>query len=231
MLKAQVVPLAGEAIIMATVKTPEAPSKAPQAFAAAPKPSAPPVETPKAPVPVAVPETPKAETPKAETPKLEVAFLAEPAELIPDAEMIKATAPRNARSDEQVTMDLVVSDYHKRWIASGRKSKWADLAAAVVTSANGTRKRVVATYFVSPEAAPKLKTLANKAGQLLDVRIRYGTSILVTEDLAKRHGLPGTHVGREAVSFAVMDKSTRGQKSETAQAAIGQARPESKPSE
>jgi hypothetical protein len=137
------------------------------------------------------------ETPAPETAKLAVSFLAGPMTLADDDEMVDATAPRWARSEEQVAMDRIVKAYHDKWLGAGKPGPWAALVKA----------KCVATYFAQPDRVGDLKGYVNKAAKLHKVSIRYGTAVTVTEAMVKRYpNLTPEHVGQEAVSFAVKDK-------------------------
>lgn len=151
--------------------------------------------------PKTAPKTDEAsKTDAANTTGLSADFLSAPEILLDSPDLLKATAPRNARSDEQRAMDAVVATAHKTWIDAGKPDKWADLAA----------KRCVKSYFCEPAEAAKLKQYANRAAVLHNVRIRYGTSVTVTPEFrAKRPQVPEAYLGREIISFAVMDKVVR----------------------
>lgn len=139
-----------------------------------------------------------AEKPSEES-KLASSFLAAPLNLAPEAALIKASAPRNSRSDEQKAMDKVVADYHKVWVTTGKLTAWPALVSA----------KAVATYIVEPADVAKIRQYINRATALHNVRARYGTPVTVTPPMAKQYGMPDNFVGREVISFAVMDKRTR----------------------
>jgi hypothetical protein len=132
---------------------------------------------------------------KAKADAEELAFLGAPVILSP--ELVKETAPQNARNDRQVKMDETVKRLHEAWTNANGPSTWG---AAV-------NARVVATYFVEPEKAEDIKKLVTKAGRFHGVTIRWGTSFLATADLVKKHNLPESYTGREVLSFFV--KTTR----------------------
>lgn len=175
----------------------------------APAASAPAAKTPEVDrLPAAKRTDPKPDAPKVEDPKVkadaeakakadaeELAFLGAPVILSP--ELVKETAPQNARNDRQVKMDETVKRLHEAWTNANGPSTWG---AAV-------NAKVVATYFVEPEKAEDIKKLVTKAGRFHGVTIRWGTSFLATADLVKKHNLPENYTGREVLSFFV--KTTR----------------------
>jgi hypothetical protein len=128
----------------------------------------------------------------------ELDFIAQPFILSP--EMGKISAPQRARDDKQVKMDATVAKLHEKWVKAGRPSTWGAMVNA------GT----VATYFIAPENASAHKKLITRAAQIPDsgMRIRWGKSYPVTAQLAGKYNLPPEYVGREVVSFAVMDRRT-----------------------
>lgn len=132
---------------------------------------------------------------KAKADAEELAFLGSPVILSP--ELVKETAPQNARNDKQVKMDETVKRLHEAWSKANGPSTWG---AAV-------NAKVVATYFVEPEKAEDIKKLVTKAGRFHGVTIRWGTSFLATAEIVKRHNLPENYTGREVLSFFV--KTTR----------------------
>lgn len=143
----------------------------------------------------------------------ELEFISAPFILSP--EMGKASAPQRARDAAQLKMDETVNALHDTWVKAGRPSTWGAMVSA------GT----VATYFVNPEKVADHKRLITRATQLPDsgIRARWGKSYVVTEALAQRHNLPGDYVGREVVSFAIMDKRPRTTNGDTATAATSDA--------
>lgn len=145
---------------------------------------------------------------------LGTSFLSQPMNLAPEADLIKASAPRNTRSDEQKAMDKVVSDYHKKWIAEGKPTQWPTLAS----------KKCVATYVVEPSDVTKIKQYVNRATALHDVRARYGSQVTVTESMLKKYGMPDNYLGRQVVTFAIMDKRPRDVDPKVAAAAVEKAK-------
>ena len=186
-----------EATVMTTPTT--------QAKRAAPK--APEVKAPEA-------KAAEAKAAEAKTAGLDSEFLASPVILASvEPELLKATAPRNNRSDEQKSIDTVVANLHSAWVKAGKLTQWS----AMVNS------KCVATYFVEPAQAAKFKQYVNRAGDLHSRRIKYGTPIPVTEAIVKRYGLPDNYLGREIVSFAVMDKKVVTVDPEVRKAALAKA--------
>lgn len=121
--------------------------------------------------------------------------------LKPDTELLKVTAPRNQRSAEQIAMDATVKDFHSKWVKANRPSQWGAMASA----------GVVATFFSDPDKSAKLKQIINRAAGLHEVRIRWGTAFVLTPDFVGKQraagvAIPDTAIGKEAISFAVMDK-------------------------
>ena len=146
------------------------------------------------------PTDPKTTDPKATDPKpagFDLDFLSSPALL--STQLAKATAPAHERSESQKRIDDVVRRTHELWVASGRPAQWATCVS----------KHVVITYFTDPAQSADLKKLINKACLLHGVRVRYGASVIVSEALAKQYALPASFLGREVVSFTVMDKRKR----------------------
>lgn len=129
---------------------------------------------------------------------LSLDFLSEVVILVP-GELASEAAPQRARSEKQVKMDENVAKLHKAWKTAGQPSQWPKLVEA----------KVVATYFVEPNKSAELKRLVNRAVQFHGIRARWGTSFSATEKLVTQYGLPRDYIGREVVSFAVMDKRPR----------------------
>lgn len=115
------------------------------------------------------------------------------------AELADKAAPVRARSEKQAAMDGVVKKLHSAWKASDRPTTWEKLVAA----------NCVATYFVDPEKTADIHKLINRAATFHGVRVRMGTSFKATELMARKYNLPANYVGREVVSFAVLDKQER----------------------
>lgn len=194
-----------------------------------------PVAPQRTPVPPVAPTPPKpAETPavpmQSVAPKQEskpagfsAEFLAAPITLAGDSELAKITAPRNQRSEEQIAMDNTVKALHSKWVAAGRPSQWPVMAS----------KGCVATYPSKPENTAKLKQYINRGAALHDLAIKWGTTILVTEEFIRKQTargvqIPQQYLGCEMISFAVKDKRERKDNTATAEAATGQSRPESR---
>lgn len=161
----------------------------------APKPAAPKPAAPVNPAKTKAPETKTPETKPADG--IDLDFIGGVVMLAPA--LASESAPVRARSEKQTKMDEVVEKLHKAWKAGGTPSQWGKLVEA----------HLVATYFVNPKAAAELKRLINRAVAFHGVRARWGTPFLATEQLVTKHGLPKEFVGREVVSFAVMDKRPR----------------------
>lgn len=132
-------------------------------------------------------------------PTLDTDFLASPFTLDGDAELVKATQPQRERNAKQTQMDGVVAKAHARWVEVGKPSVWGKIVET----------KSALTYFVQPELAADLKKVIGRAGTFHGLRIRYGTSFLVTEGIVSKYNLPADYVGREVVSFAVMDRRPR----------------------
>ena len=177
--------------------------------------------TPPAPPAAPAPAAPKPTVPEQPKPVESKPTWDAPIFLADDAELIKATAPRNARNDEQRKMDDAVKSLHSKWVAAGRPSQWPVMVS----------KGCVATIPVEPQHAAKLKAVINRAATLHGVAPRWGTPVLVTEEFIRKQAargvvIPAHYLGREMVSFAVRDKRDRKTDTATAQAAVGQKRPE-----
>jgi len=158
------------------------PTRAPAAPAADVKP------TPNGTAPVAAPAKPE----------LAVDFISGGAFLL-TAELAGTTAPVRARNDKQRAMDTKVKELHAAWIKAGKPSTWDAMV----------KSQVVATYFTEPDKTAELHKLINRAVTFHTLRVRMGTPFRVTEAHIKRFGLPSQFLGREAVSFAVLDKRPR----------------------
>lgn len=121
------------------------------------------------------------------------------------AEMAAEAAPVRSRSEKQQAMDDVVAAAHKVWASAGKPSATWPLL---------TEKGCVKTYFSLPELSAGLKQLINRAASFHGYRVRWGTPYLVTEKLIKQMGarnvaIPADYVGREVISFAILDKRER----------------------
>jgi len=116
-------------------------------------------------------------------------------------ELAAESAPVRSRSDHQRAMDDVVDKLHKVWSTSDDKpTDWTKLVAA----------KCVATYFIEPEKVTELKKLITRAvGYHEGTRARFGTSFKATAELIRKYNLPEAYLGREVVSFAILDKRPR----------------------
>jgi len=159
-----------------------------------PAPSAAKPSAPAAPATDTKPTTPAA----AAKPELAVDFISDGAFLL-TAELAGTTAPVRARNDKQRAMDTKVKELHAAWVKAGKPSTWDAMVKA----------QVVATYFTEPDKTAELHKLINRAVTFHTLRVRMGTPFRVTEAHIKRFGLPPQFLGREAVSFAVLDKRPR----------------------
>lgn len=115
------------------------------------------------------------------------------------ADLAEQAAPQRSRNERQVKMDEIVGKLHKTWKAAGQPTTWPKMV----------EKNVVATYFVDPPKASDLKLLVNRAVSYHGVRVRWGTPFVATEKLVQTHKLPTEYIGREVISFAIMDKRPR----------------------
>ena len=115
------------------------------------------------------------------------------------AELADTSAPVRARSEKQTAMDKKVDELHKAWVKGGKPGTWAKMVEA----------HTVVTYFVEPDKSAELHKLVNRSVAFLGLRSRMGTSFLVTEKHTEKFNLPKQYVGREAISFAIMDKRPR----------------------
>lgn len=180
---------------------------------ATPQTSPTPVPTAPRVVPTPVPTAPAANPPAAPqsnvtAPKTDAAPTAPaaavslaPFVLVTDAEVLKATAPRNTRTKEQTDMDKTVKEFHTKWVKANRPSQWGAMASA----------GVVATFFSEPDKSAKLRQIVNRAAGLHEVRIRWGTAFTLTPDFVEKQrsagvAIPDSAIGKDAISFAVMDK-------------------------
>lgn len=150
-----------------------------------------------APAPAPAPKTEA--TAKVETPA--DGFAPAPASLLADEATLRKTAPRWQRKPEQLNMDNIVKQAHERWIKAGKPSQWGAMAA----------KGVVMTYFSDVDKSHALRQLVNRASALHEVRVRWGTSFILTEGFVKSQqargvDIPDSQIGKEVLSFAILDK-------------------------
>jgi hypothetical protein len=149
-------------------------------------------------------DEPKADEPKADEPKakangkaddLDMEFLATGAMMLA-SELAADTQPTRARNERQQVMDRKVKELHTAWTEKERPGTWDAMV----------RAGVVATYFTEPDKSAKLKSYVNKAASFHGVRVRWGTSFLVTRAHIEKFNLSEQYEGREAISFAILDK-------------------------
>lgn len=116
------------------------------------------------------------------------------------APLAATAAPKNKRSEVQAKMDAKVLEVHALWIKAGRPSVWG----------RQVESGCVVTYFLSPEAVSAREKLINKACAFHgNIRPKYGTQFVVTEELLSKFNLPAEYLGRKALSFTVVDKRER----------------------
>lgn len=130
--------------------------------------------------------------------ELDLDFLASGGVMLAEA-LVTETMPVRQRNERQMVMDTKVKALHEAWTAKGKVGDWNSLVKA----------GVVATYFLEPDKSAKFKGLVNKAATFHSVRVRYGSSFVVTEAHISRFGLKPEYLGREAISFAILDKKAR----------------------
>lgn len=114
-------------------------------------------------------------------------------------ELAAQAAPQRQRSDKQTAMDERCQVLHDAWEKAGKPSIWAKMVEG----------KAVATYFTEPQKSANLHKLIRRAADYLGYRVRWGTSFKATEVLIKKYNLPFEYLGREVVSFAIMDKRPR----------------------
>jgi hypothetical protein len=159
--------------------------------------------------PVTKPGTPAAKpgTPAATTAPVPVApakaelttdFISESAFMLAP-ELASQTMPTRARSEKQHQMDVQVARLHAVWVKASKPSTWDAMV----------KGGAVATYFVQPELAADLHKLISRAITFHGLRARMGTAFKVTDKHVVQYHLPAEYLGREAVSFAVLDKRPR----------------------
>lgn len=139
-----------------------------------------------------------------EKPALELDFISGGAYMLA-AELASQSAPVRARGEKQQAMDKKVKELHAAWIKGGRETTWEALV----------KSGAVATYFVDPQLSADLHKLINRAVTFHGLRVRMGTSFKVTEAHIRKFNLKPQYLGREAVSFAIMDKRPRGTSDDT----------------
>lgn len=115
------------------------------------------------------------------------------------ADFATQSAPVRARNERQQAMDKRVKELHALWVKANKPSNWDAMVKA----------GVVATYFSEPDKSAGFHQLINRAVAFHSLRARMGTSFKVTEKLIAQHGLPKEYLGREVISFAVLDKRPR----------------------
>ena len=135
-------------------------------------------------------------TPETVKPELAASFITSGGFMLP-ADLTEETAPVRARSDKQTAMDAKVKELHTAWVKAGKPSTWDG------------QSKVAATYFIQPNLAADLHKLVNRAAAYHGLRVRMGTPFKVSEKHVSRYGLPANYLGREAVTFAVLDKRPR----------------------
>lgn len=115
------------------------------------------------------------------------------------AELATTTAPVRARNDRQRAMDTKVKELHALWVKAQKPSTWENMV----------KGGAVATYFLEPDKTADFHTLINRAVAFHGLRSRMGTAFKVTEKHIAKFNLPAQYLGREAVSFAILDKRPR----------------------
>lgn len=163
---------------------------------AQPNPSRP--ATPAAPAPAATPAPAAAAPAPVPADEIELDFI-KSGGLTLAPELAAQAAPQRQRSDKQAAMDERCQALHDAWIKAGNPSVWAKMVEG----------KAVATYFTEPQKSANLHKLVTRAVNYLGYRVRWGTSFKATEALIKKYNLPTEYLGREVVSFAVMDKRPR----------------------
>jgi len=146
--------------------------------------------------PASTTTAPVAATPEPPKPELVASFITTGGFMLP-ADLSEETAPVRARSDKQTAMDAKVKELHTAWVKAGKPSTWDG------------QSKVAATYFIQPDLAADLHKLVNRAVSYHGLRVRMGTPFKVSEKHVSRYGLPANYLGREAVTFAVLDKRPR----------------------
>jgi hypothetical protein len=148
------------------------------------------------------PEQPEQPTPEQPTPQpstdLDLDFLATGGMMLAEA-LASETQPVRARSDRQQVMDVKVKALHSAWVDKNKPGDWNALVKA----------GVVATYFVEPDKSARFKQYVNRAALLHGVRVRWGSSFVVTKQHIEKFNLPAEFEGREAIAFAILDKRPR----------------------
>lgn len=115
------------------------------------------------------------------------------------AELATVSAPVRARNDKQRAMDKKVKELHALWIKASKPSTWDAMV----------KGGAVATYFVEPDKSADLHKLITRAVSFHGLRSRMGTAFKVTEAHVAKFKLPAEYLGREAISFAILDKRPR----------------------
>lgn len=126
---------------------------------------------------------------------LDVAFLTDGGMILAEA-LASETQPIRARNDRQQVMDAKVNQLHKLWLSKGKPSDWNSMV----------RAKVVATYFPEPDKSTEFKKYVNRAVLLHGVRVRWGSSFVVTLQHIEKFNLDKSLLGHEAISFAILDK-------------------------
>lgn len=153
-------------------------------------------------------DKPEGDKPAEASDELSLDFLAEGGVILAEA-LTAETMPVRARNERQQVLDRKVKAAHENWTAKGKPGDWNSQVKA----------GVVVTYFPAPDKSAELKRLINKAADFHGVRVRYGSSFVVTEAHISRFNLKPELLGHEAVSFAVLDKKARTTATTTAAAA------------
>lgn len=139
----------------------------------------------------------KEESKPKETEVLDLSFIGSAVMLAP--ELAEQAAPTRARSEKQTAMDTKVSELHAAWIKAEKPNTWDKMVAG----------KTVATYFTEPDKSAELHKLINRSVAFHGLRARFGTPFKANEKLVERYGLPANYLGREVISFAIMDKRPR----------------------
>jgi hypothetical protein len=128
-------------------------------------------------------------------PDLELDNLAAPLALPP--KLVTATKPLQARSDKQAKLDGIVSASYAKWVKAGKPTTWQEMID----------KKLIAGYWVAPDAVDGLKSLLDSSAAfhtqkgLAKMRVRYGNPADRDEEMEQD--------GRVFLPFVALDRGSR----------------------
>jgi hypothetical protein len=110
----------------------------------------------------------------------------------PPEDIQDQTAPARARDEQQMAMDELAERLYDKWAREGKPATWPALLAS----------KVVAGYWVAPDAVAGLKKIVDKAADYHGHRARWGTLANRSRSMEQD--------GKVFASFAIVDKRSPG---------------------